>query len=143
FLDPSFASYAKSVPVKLKVGIHDNRTFGKFILRTCFADKLGEIVWREKMAQEVGAGAHRIEGLIHQLWVDGKYHDNLGNAANEGVSLRSKEHAFYFALYRKYYPKPSEEECSLRCPSCNGCFKYHGRFCRKCGAFPVDPVRSL
>ena len=140
FLDTEFASYAKSIPVSLKIGEYNNRTYGKFILRNCFAGKLGDLVWREKMAQEAGAGVQRIEKLVDKILDNGKFQDHLHNAVQEQVQLRSREHAFYYTIFRKYYPRPSQEKCALRCPSCHGCFRLQGRFCRICGAFPVDPI---
>ena len=61
----------------------------------------------------------------------------------EKVKIRSKEHLFYYLTYRKYFPPPRFQKDLVEqkmCPDCNGIFKWGGRFCRICGAYPVNPI---
>ncbi|HLG37485.1 MAG TPA: asparagine synthase C-terminal domain-containing protein [Nitrososphaera sp.] len=141
YLDPEFMEYAKSLPVEVKVGEHEGRKWGKFILRTCYEPILGSrIAWRTKLAQEQGAATDRFESYINEKIDDLTFSNKITIAKNEGVSLRSKEHLHYYALYRSYFAAPREEFCALRCPSCHACMEVNSRFCRTCGAFPVTPI---
>jgi asparagine synthase (glutamine-hydrolysing) len=141
YLDPEFMEYAKSLPIELKVGEYEGKKWGKYILRTCFEQALGaRIAWREKQAQEQGAATNRFEGYINERIDDQTFSNKATIAQSEGVALRSKEHLHYYALFRSYFPAPKEEKCALRCPSCRACMEKDGRFCRTCGAFPVQPT---
>jgi asparagine synthase (glutamine-hydrolysing) len=144
FLDDQFASFAKSMSAIDKVGEHNGKKFGKFVLRKCFEATLGELVWRPKLAQEQGAATDRYQNYIDEM-VDDLTFVNRAKWAKEqdGVVMRSKEHLHYYAIFRRYFSPPKEEDCESRCPECLGCMAPDGRFCRTCGAFPVAPTRSL
>jgi asparagine synthase (glutamine-hydrolysing) len=141
FLDRKFSTYAKSIDVSHKIGQYRGYQWGKFILRKCFELDLGkEIVWRQKFAQEQGAGTVKIKNYFSNNFDEG-YQMETKQALSTGVKIRDKEHLYYYKLFRKYFSAPKDEECScLRCPECNGCFNSIGKFCRICGAFPVIPV---
>ncbi len=142
FLDSEFASFAKSISTSEKVGNHDGKEWGKFILRRCFEPALGDLVWRPKLAQEQGAATGNYQRYVEEMISD----LTLANKARiakeqDGVTIRSKEHLHYYAIFRSYFPPPKEEDddCELRCPECRGCMKQGGRFCSTCGAYPVTP----
>jgi asparagine synthase (glutamine-hydrolysing) len=145
FLDEEFASFAKSINVNDKVGEHDGKKWGKFILRKCFETRLGSLVWRPKLAQEQGAATDRYQEYIEET-IDDLTFTNKKRIAQEeeGVKIRSKEHLHYYAIFRSYFLPPKEEEeynaCNSRCSECQGCIAPDARFCRMCGAFPVVPV---
>ena len=144
FLDPEFIEYSKSIPLESKVGEHYGKPWGKFVLRTCYEAVLGEaIAWRPKLAQERGAGTDKFQEYISERIDDQTFSNKSAIARDEGVTLRSKEHLHYYALYRSYFAPPKEADCDLRCPSCQACMKSDGRFCRTCGAYPVTPVSLL
>jgi asparagine synthase (glutamine-hydrolysing) len=143
FLDEKFASFAKLISVNDKVGEHDGKKWGKFILRKCFEPALGSLVWRPKLAQEQGAATDRYQQYIEEM-IDNLTFTNKKRIAQEqeSVRIRSKEHLHYYAIFRSYFPPPKEEEeedhtCRSRCSDCRGCIAPDARFCRKCGAFPV------
>jgi asparagine synthase (glutamine-hydrolysing) len=140
FLDSQFASFAKSIGANEKVGEHDGKKWGKFILRSCFEAALGELVWRPKLAQEQGAATGRYQQYVEEMIGDLAFANKRRIAKEQdGVTIRSKEHLHYYAIFRSYFPPPEEEDCDLRCPECSGCMAQGGRFCRTCGAFPVEP----
>jgi asparagine synthase (glutamine-hydrolysing) len=151
FLDEKFASFAKSVDVNDKVGEHDGKKWGKFILRKCFEPALGSLVWQPKLAQEQGAATDRYQQYIEEM-IDNLTFANKKRIAQEqeSVRIRSKEHLHYYAIFRSYFPPPKEERddddgdndnsCTSRCPDCRGCIASDVRFCRKCGAFPIEPL---
>jgi asparagine synthase (glutamine-hydrolysing) len=144
FLDDRFASFAKSISASEKVGDHNGKMFGKFILRRCFEATLDDLVWRSKLAQEQGAATDKYQKYIDEM-IDDLTFANKTKIAKEqdGVVIRSKEHLNYYAIFRSYFSPPREEDCESRCPECRGCMAHDGRFCRTCGAFPVAPVKSL
>jgi asparagine synthase (glutamine-hydrolysing) len=61
---------------------------------------------------------------------------------SEGVSIRNKEHLYYYLLYRRRFPPPGVEYkgSEPRCPNCLCQFKWKGRYCRTCGSYPVLPT---
>lgn len=140
FLDSEFSKFAKSVDVAEKVGEYDGQKYGKFILRRCFEPEIGDLAWRPKMAQELGASTDRFSIFVEKMIDDSTYASKKRIAASEGVMIRSKEHLNYYAIFRSYFPPPQEESrnCDKVCPQCHACLE--GRFCRICGAFPVTPV---
>jgi asparagine synthase (glutamine-hydrolysing) len=140
FLDGEFAEYAKSMPASEKVGERQGTKWGKFALRRCFEGELGALAWRQKMAQEQGAGTDLFYRYVDGMIDDATYARKAKIALAEGVKLRSKEHLHYYAMFRSYNAPPGDEKCNTRCPECNGCFTWKGRFCRTCGANPVTPV---
>jgi asparagine synthase (glutamine-hydrolysing) len=144
FLDQEFAYFAKSINVNDKVGEHDGKKWGKFILRECFEVILGSLVWRPKLAQEQGAATDRYQKFIEEM-IDDLTFTNKKRIAQEedGVKIRSKEHLHYYAIFRSYFLPPKEEEhngCNSRCSECLACIASDARFCRMCGSFPVEPV---
>lgn len=140
FLDKEFAQFAKSIDASEKVGEYNAKKWGKFILRTCFEETLGELAWRPKLAQERGAATDRYEIYIEAMIGDLTFANKAKIAKEQdGVTIRNKEHLHYYAIFRSYFPPPKEEDCELRCPKCHGCMTRGGRFCRTCGAFPVTP----
>lgn len=144
FLDGEFMSFAKSIGVSEKVGEHNGKKWGKLILRRCFETTLGDLVWRQKLAQEQGAATGKYQKYVEEM-IDDLTFANKAKIAKEldNVTIRSKEHLHYYAIFRRYFPPPKEEErevdCESRCPECRGCMARDGRFCRTCGAFPVTP----
>ncbi|WP_415283797.1 asparagine synthase-related protein [Candidatus Nitrososphaera sp. FF02] len=140
FLDGEFAEYAKSIPASEKVGERQGQKWGKFALRKCFENELGALAWRQKMAQEQGAGTDLFYRYVDGMIDDATYARKAKIALTEGVKLRSKEHLHYYAMFRSYNAPPGDAKCDVRCPECNSCFTWKGRFCRTCGAYPVTPV---
>jgi asparagine synthase (glutamine-hydrolysing) len=143
FLDEEFMTFAKSINAVEKVGEHAGKKFGKFLLRKCFEPKLGNLVWRQKLAQEQGAATDRYQTYVEETIDDLNFANRVKLAKdNDGVRIRSKEHLHYYLIFRSYYPPPQEDDCVLRCSDCLGCMEEGRRFCRTCGAFPVT-AKSL
>ena len=133
--------YVKCIDIVKMIGEHQNDLWGKFILRKCYEQELGtDISWRTKQAQEQGAGIINIRDLLIKKLDDISYKQSTTMALSEGVIIKDKEQLYYYTIFRTYFCPPKDEECSsTRCPKCNCCFKWKGRFCRTCGAFPVIP----
>jgi asparagine synthase (glutamine-hydrolysing) len=143
FLDAEFLNYAKSVDPAKKIGEFSGKMWGKFILRKCFLEQLGnQIVWRPKLAQEEGAATVNLKNFLETQFNDISFRSRGEQARAEGVIVRDKEHLYYYDAFRKYFPPPHEEDCSdARCPGCDGCVLAKTNYCRTCGAFPIIPKK--
>lgn len=145
YLDSEFVEFSKSLDVSEKVGTHDGVSMGKFLLRRCFEEVIGpELAWRRKMAQEEGSGMSEIKTILESGISDDDFARGAKAAAAQKVKLRSKEHMFYYQSYLKYFDPPDSYSSEMdhsagRCPECRALFRTAGKFCRTCGAFPVDP----
>lgn len=141
FLDDEFLNYAKSVDPAKKIGEFSGKMWGKFILRKCFLQELGnQIVWRPKLAQEEGAATVNLKNFLETQFDNISLRSKVEQARAEGVTIRDKEHLYYYEAFRDYFPPPCEEDCfDARCPDCNGCVLSNTNYCGTCGAFPISP----
>lgn len=143
FLDERFIGFAKSLDVSFKVGEYDGKIWGKYILRKCHEKFTGMKThsWREKEAQEEGSGFSVIKKYFDSFFDDQEFESEIQIIKEKDkVKIRDKEHLYYYNTFRKYNRAPKEEKSEKRCPECNGSFPWSGKFCRLCGAFPVEPV---
>ena len=147
YLDAKFMKFAKSIDISMKMGLYRNKLWGKFILRKCFEkwQHHEKHAWRLKEAQEEGSGFSRItDYLENQIFTNQEFLDEIRRIKKiEKVKIRSKEHLFYYLTYRKYFPPPRSQKDLVEqkmCPDCKGIFMWGGRFCRICGAYPVNPI---
>jgi asparagine synthase (glutamine-hydrolysing) len=131
----------------MKIGQYQNKLWGKFILRKCFEkwQHLEKPAWREKEAQEEGSGFSKIINYFeNQFFTNKEFLDESQRIKEmESVNIRNKEHLFYYITYRKYFPPPRSQKSLIEqriCPDCNGSFRWNGKFCRICGAYPVNPI---
>lgn len=140
FLDYEFLNYAKSIETTKKVGKFLGKMWGKFILRKCFLEELGDnLAWRPKLAQEEGAATINLKHFLGAEFTDITYRSGIERAQAEGVILGDREHLYYYDVFRSYFCAPFEEHCSeARCPKCTGCVPAKTNFCRTCGAFPLN-----
>lgn len=143
FLDDTIVKFSQSLSANDKIAVHNGIIYGKFFLRNCFKEILGdEIAWRRKEALESGSGINKILPYLENCITDEDFLAGLSKAKNEGVLIRNKEHMFYYRIYREFFDAPIHQICdqpgkSKRCPSCNTVFIWNGSFCKTCGAYPV------
>ena len=138
--------YAKSIPVRLKVNEYEGKRYGKFILRLCFEHLLGkDIAWRVKMPMEQGANTSILSSYLASM-VGDEYLARRSKDYLDGdrVRIRSKEHLYYYEIYRAMFGAPYLMDCGssrdrARCSECSACISNDARFCRVCGAFPITP----
>ncbi len=144
--------YAKSIPVELKVNEYEGKRYGKFVLRSCFEHIIGkDIAWRVKMPMEQGANTSILSNYLASLVSD----EYLARRSKEyldrdRVRIRSKEHLYYYEIYRGMFGAPYLMDSSsggsssgignARCSECNAYVSSDARFCRVCGAFPITPI---
>jgi len=54
------------------------------------------------------------------------------------VAIRSKEHLFYYEIYRSVIGIPHAVDADARsCPHCGTNVEEEASFCRICGAYPI------
>lgn len=142
YLDPIFMDYAKKLPIKFKINIHNGVKYGKFILRKAYEYLIPEdVIWRSKAPLEQGTGT----------WVLPKYFEDKISTEyfeekkkffleKDDVILTSKEQLVYYELFRKRFGKPStvyNNKNGKLCPNCKGYVKTKINFCRICGTYPI------
>ncbi len=141
YLDARIIEYAKSIPIEMKVSEYNGKRYGKYMLRVCFEHILGkDIAWRDKMAMEQGADTSILRDYLARM--DDSYFSSKRSyyMNNEHVSIRDKEHLYYYEVYRRFYDPPYLSNGRYRCPSCYACIEYNARFCRVCGVYPIKPI---
>ena len=136
YLEKQFYNLATSIGIGEKVGEHENKKWGKFILRKTFEDEMGSTVWRNKMALEQGSGFEKISVKFHDLIDDEEFNNESKRVLIDGVKLKNKEHLYYYRIYESFFGSPVKEPCETkRCSFCSSCLTYP-KYCYTCGAFP-------
>ena len=137
YLEKQFYNLATSLGIDEKVGEHENKKWGKFILRKTFEDELGSTVWRNKMALEQGSGFEKISVKFHDLIDAEEFNNESKRVLKDGVKLKNKEHLYYYRIYESFFGSPVKEPCETkRCSFCSSCLTYP-KYCYTCGAFPA------
>ena len=136
FLNPNMIEFAKKLPVHQKVGIHNNKRYGKMILRKAFEGKISEqIVWRTKTPMQNGAGTSGLTDLFEAAISDHTFYEKVNKIKDrDGITIRTKESLHYYTVYRKYFDVLYDKTGNA-CPDCT--YTVNTKFCRMCGRFPV------
>ena len=139
FLSQNVMELAKSIPAEYKVKQKDGKTYGKWILRKVFEDKIPEkIVWREKSAMQDGSGTCGLTDLFDSVISDETFEAKKEEIAKtDEVILRTKESMHYYEIYRKYFGVPKKAKSENSCPYCKNTIEENSKFCRMCGAYPI------
>lgn len=143
FLDPEFKTFAFNLDQKLMIRSEQDKTWGKWIIRKAYEGLLpDEIVWRVKTPLEFGSGT-TIFPKVFAKKIPDKYFQAKAKKYLESdqVTIRDKEHLFYYEVFRFYFGIPSEffkDAGGKHCTYCNSNAVYEkSRFCKVCGAYPV------
>jgi asparagine synthase (glutamine-hydrolysing) len=139
FLDPRFRTLAENLDVRLKVRSDGGQVWGKWVLRKA-SEKLipPEVAWRAKAPIEVGSGTTILPWLFESRIADAEFKKKKGKYLKEdGVTIRDKEHLYYYEIYRELVGLPSAASGGRRCPQCGGGVGEKASFCRTCGAYPI------
>ena len=141
FLEEPFISFARSLDCRDKIGEKCGEKWGKYILRTTFESKLGDLVWRKKMALEHGSKLSSVSSVIDKIMSNKVFELNKKQGLEDKVVLTTKEQVYYYWLYRSFFPPPNvDSTSSTRCPYCRGDIAKSARYCQICGSFPVEAV---
>ncbi|MBI4187641.1 MAG: hypothetical protein HY529_00360 [Chloroflexi bacterium] len=140
YLDPQFKALAMGLDAGLKVQSERGRVWGKWILRKAFENIMPEeIVWRIKAPIEVGSGMTTLPALFDARISDPEFNRKKMRYLNDdGVVIRSKEHLYYYQIFRSVIGVPRAKVSSAKaCPDCGSSVEKDVSFCRICGAYPV------
>lgn len=144
FLDPLFMEWAKKLPIKFKINMHNGEKYSKWILRKAYEDIIPkEVTWRPKAPLEAGTGAAAMNKVFEDQYTDTEFAEKKKDILEaDNVQIRDKEQLLYYESFRKIFGKPSEvftnkSEGAKMCPQCKGYVKTKIQFCRICGAYPI------
>lgn len=130
FIDKNIIDFALQIPIDLKIRVHNCKIYGKWILRRSFEDLLPKkIVWQNKRPLEYGSAMFRLRKIISDKVSDEEFRKN-----STSIKFISKEHFYYYKIYRKFVgeipqPKKNEKVCS----GCGAGIKQDSFHCRICG----------
>jgi asparagine synthase (glutamine-hydrolysing) len=143
FLDPEFKSFAYGVDTKLMIRSERGKIWGKWIIRKAYEGLLpDEIVWRTKIPLEFGTGTTIFPKVFSEK-ISGKYFQEKAKKYQETdqVTIRDKEHLFYYELFRSHFGIPSKVFKDAKGKQCPYCKSKGGneksKFCKVCGAYPI------
>lgn len=140
YLAPQFKEFAMSLDAGLKVRTERGQIWGKWILRKAFEGIIPpELAWRMKAPIEVGCGTTTLPSVFDSKIPDLEFGEKKGAYLNEdGVVIRSKEHLYYYEIYRSTVGSSRTTSSNAkRCPGCGANVKEEASFCRTCGAYPI------
>jgi asparagine synthase (glutamine-hydrolysing) len=144
YLDPLFMDWAKKLPMKVKINMHDGVKYSKWILRKAYEDVIpNDVIWRPKAPLEAGTGAAAMNTVFEGEFTDAEFAEKKKSILEaDNVQIRDKEQLLYYESFRKIFGKPSEVfpnkgEGAKQCPQCKGYVKTRIQFCRICGAYPI------
>jgi len=143
FLDPEFKSFAFTVDPKLMIRKERGKIWGKWIIRKAYEGLMPDkIVWRLKTPLEFGSGTTIFPKIFSEKIADEYFQKKTKKyLITDNVTIRDKEHLFYYEIFRSHFGVPSEffkDAKGKQCPYC----KSKGRnekstFCKVCGAYPI------
>ncbi len=142
FLDPQFKALATDLDASLKVKSERGQVWGKWILRKAFENIMPhELAWRVKVPIEDGTGTTVLPSLFDSRISDLEFNEKKTRYLNEDrVVTRSKEHLFYYEIYKSMIGVPYlSASAGKTCPDCGSNVEEEASFCRTCGAYPIEP----
>jgi len=140
FLDPQFKAFATDLDVGLKVKSEKGQVWGKWVLRKAFENIMPqELAWRAKAPIETGTGTTILPSLFDSRISDLEFSKKKMRYLKEDrVVIRSKEHLFYYEIYRSVIGVPYTKDSNAKsCPDCGVNVKEGVSFCKTCGAYPI------
>ena len=140
FLDNEFRAFAEALDAGLMVRHERGQVWGKWVLRKAFEGIVPpKLLWRVKAPLEVGSGTTILPSVMDARISDLEYAEEKARyLAEDRVTIRSKEHLFYYRIYRKLIGVPCADDSGRKtCPDCGVNVEEESSFCRICGAYPI------
>ncbi len=135
YLDKELVDFSSDVPVDLKIRKEGEAVWGKWILRKAFEGELpSESIWQSKRPLEYGSGMTELKRYISAMVSDEEFREAQKNGDGIVPILLSKEHLYYYKIYRDVVGEiPCPENGEEKCPNCGAVIKKEGNHCRICG----------
>jgi asparagine synthase (glutamine-hydrolysing) len=142
YLTPLFMDWAKKLPMKLKINVHDGVKYGKWILRKAYEEVIPKnVVWRPKAPLEQGTGTEAFRTFFDKEYPDKEFAEKKKSILeNDSVKIQDKEQMLYYEYFRKRFGKPADvypKSNGRQCPYCKSYIKTRIQFCSVCGAYPI------
>ena len=143
YLDPLFMEWAKKLPIKVKINMHDGEKFSKWLMRKSYEDVVPkDVIWRPKAPLEAGTGAAALHTVLEGEFTDKEFAEKKKKILDaDNVIIRDKEQLLYYEAFHKIFGKPSEVFPKVAgaklCPECKSYVKTKIQFCKVCGAYPI------
>jgi asparagine synthase (glutamine-hydrolysing) len=144
YLDPEFMDWAKKLPMKVKINMHNNEKYSKWLLRKAYENIMPqEVVWRPKAPLETGTGTAALNTVFEEQYTNAEFAEKKKAIFEmDNVQIRDKEQLLYYEAFRKNFDKPSKifpdtNNNAKMCPQCKGYVKTRIQFCKICGAYPI------
>ena len=133
FLTDEMIELALNIPKDFKIRVEGEKRWGKWILRKAFGDVLPpKIIWQDKRPLEYGSGTRRLRRIISERICDEEFAEKRRLYP---VRFMSKEHLFYYEIYRKVVGEiPAPEKGETSCSGCGAGIEKEANHCRICGA---------
>ena len=143
FIDPEFKSFAYNVDPKLLIRKERGKIWGKWLIRKAYEGLMpDEIVWRPKTPLEFGSGTTIFPQVFSKKIADSYFQEKTKKYLDaDKVTIRDKEHLFYYEIFRSHFGVPSEFFKDFEGKQCPYCKSKGGnplrKFCKVCGAYPI------
>jgi len=142
YMDPLFMEWAKKLPIKLKINMHEGEKYSKWILRKAYENVIPtDVIWRPKAPLEEGTGTAIFKTFFDKEFTDKEFAEKKKAILDkDDVKIRDKEQLLYYEFFRKRFGKPSEvypDNGGTQCPYCKSYVKTRIHFCKVCGAYPI------
>ncbi len=133
YLSHEIIELALEIPKDLKIKVEGEKRWGKWILRKAFEDVLPpKIIWQDKRPLEYGSGTRRLRRIVSEK-ISGEEFEEKRRLYP--VRFMSKEHLFYYQVYRKMIGViPAPEDNQRSCSGCGAGIEKKANHCRICGA---------
>ena len=137
YLSGEMIELASKIPRDLKIRTEGKKKCGKWILRKAFEDFLPpSIIWQNKRPLEYGSGTTRLRRIISEKISDEEFEEK---SRAYSVRFMSKEHLFYYQIYREVIGEiPAPEEGQAPCVGCGAGIQKEAKHCRTCGTIQND-----
>ena len=135
YLDQDFKDFAMKLDSQYKIQTENGTTYGKWILRKAFEEKLPrEVAWRVKTPIEYGSGTNTLPNLFNRKILDTEFDEKRRRyLAQDRVTIRDKEQLFYYEVYRSLIGVPYQTSIKGKmCPQCNSNIAEKATYCRTC-----------
>jgi len=142
FLDEEFMNWAKNLPIKLKINLHNGIKYSKWIMRKAYEDIIPtDVIWRPKAPLEAGTGTEVLRTFFDEETSDQEFEETKKQIyKQDNVKIQDKEQLLYYKFFRENFGKPSDvypDNGGIQCPYCKSYIKTKIQFCKICGAYPI------